>query len=81
MRVYVGNLGNNGFRRELECEFEWFGFLCDVWVVRNLFGFVFVLFEDLCDVEDVCYEMDGRYVCGEKVCVEMVWGVMWGGRG
>lgn len=79
-RVYVGNLGNNGSRRELEREFERFGPLRDVWVARNPPGFAFVLFEDGRDAEDACHEMDGRYVCGEKVRVEMARGPTRGGR-
>lgn len=79
-RVYVGNLGNNGSRRELEREFERFGPLRDVWVARNPPGFAFVLFEDTRDAEDACHEMDGKYVCGEKVRVEMARGPSRGGR-
>lgn len=79
-RVYIGNLGNNGSRRELEREFERFGPLRDVWVARNPPGFAFVVFEDSRDAEDACHEMDGRYVCGEKVRVEMARGPTRGGR-
>ena len=79
-RVYIGNLGNNGSRRELEREFEHFGPLRDVWVARNPPGFAFVVFEDSRDAEDACREMDGRYVCGEKVRVEMARGPTRGGR-
>ena len=50
-RVYVGNLGKNGSRRELEREFERFGPLRDVWVARNPPGFAFVLFEDARDAK------------------------------
>jgi len=79
-RVYVGNLGKNGSRRELEREFEKFGPLRDVWVARNPPGFAFVLFEDARDAEDACHEMDGRYICGEKIRVEMARGPSRGGR-
>ena len=40
-KVYVGNLGNNGSKKELEREFERFGKLHDVWVARNPPGFAF----------------------------------------
>lgn len=79
-RVYVGKLGNNGSRRELEKEFERFGPLRDVWVARNPPGFAFIMFEDPRDAEDACHDMDGRYVCGEKVRVEMARGPTRGGR-
>ena len=79
-RVYVGNLGKNGSRRELEREFERFGPLRDVWVARNPPGFAFVLFEDARDAEDACHDMDGRYICGEKIRVEMARGPNRGGR-
>ena len=79
-RVYVGNLGKNGSRREIEREFEKFGPLRDVWVARNPPGFAFVLFEDSRDAEDACHDMDGRYVCGEKIRVEMARGPNRGGR-
>jgi len=79
-RVYIGNLGNNGSRRELEREFERFGPLRDVWVARNPPGFAFVLFEDARDAEDAVYEMDGKYLCGEKIRVEMARGPTRGGR-
>lgn len=71
-KVYVGNFGNNGLKKELEREFERFGRFYDVWVVRNFFGFVFVEFMEYYDVEDVCKLLDGVRICGERVRVEMV---------
>lgn len=79
-RVYVGGLGSNGSRRELEREFERFGPLRDVWVARNPPGFAFILFEDPRDAEDACRDLDGRTVCGEKVRVELARGPNRGGR-
>ena len=70
-KVYVGNLGNNGSKQELEREFEKFGRLHDVWVARNPPGFAFVEFEDLLDAEDAIKSLDGARICGEKVRVEM----------
>ena len=70
-KVYVGNLGNNGSKQELEREFERFGRLHDVWVARNPPGFAFVEFEDLRDAEDAIKSLDGARICGEKVRVEM----------
>lgn len=34
-RVYVGDLGSDGSKPELEKEFEQFGSLKSVWVARN----------------------------------------------
>ena len=70
-KVYVGNLGNNGSKRELEREFERFGRLHDVWVARNPPGFAFVEFQDLRDAEDAIKSLDGARICGERVRVEM----------
>lgn len=70
-KVYVGNLGSNGSKRELEREFERFGRLHDVWVARNPPGFAFVEFEDLHDAEDAIKSLDGARICGERVRVEM----------
>lgn len=34
-RVYIGDLGSDGTKPELEKEFEQFGSLKSVWVARN----------------------------------------------
>ena len=70
-KVYVGNLGDNGNKEELEREFERFGRLHDVWVARNPPGFAFVEFEDLRDAEDAIKALDGKHICGVHVRVEM----------
>lgn len=70
-KVYVGNLGSNGSKKELEREFERFGRLHDVWVARNPPGFAFVEFVEIRDAEDACKSLDGARICGEKVRVEM----------
>lgn len=70
-KVYVGNLGDNGRKEEIEREFEKFGRLHDVWVARNPPGFAFVEFEDLRDAEDAIKELDGKHICGAHVRVEM----------
>lgn len=70
-KVYVGNLGDNGRKEEIEREFEKFGRLHDVWVARNPPGFAFVEFEDLRDAEDAIKELDGKHICGARVRVEM----------
>lgn len=59
-KVYVGNLGNNGNKTELERSFGYYGPLRSVWVARNPPGFAFVEFEDPRDATDAVRELDGR---------------------
>lgn len=70
-KVYVGNLGNDGDKHELEREFEKYGKLYDVWVARNPPGFAFVEFYDQSCAEDAVRELDGRRICGVRVKVEL----------
>nr|XP_057921241.1 serine/arginine-rich splicing factor 3a [Doryrhamphus excisus]XP_057921242.1 serine/arginine-rich splicing factor 3a [Doryrhamphus excisus] len=70
-KVYVGNLGNNGNKSELEQAFGYFGPLRSVWVARNPPGFAFVEFEDSRDASDAVRELDGRTMCGCRVRVEL----------
>lgn len=51
-KVYVGDLGNNASKQELEDSFGYYGPLRNVWVARNPPGFAFVEFEDARDAED-----------------------------
>jgi len=71
MKVYVGNLGNNGSKHELERVFSKYGGLKNVWVARNPPGFAFVEFEDERDAEDAVSDLDGRTICGVRARVEM----------
>uniref|UniRef100_A0A2K6TN44 RRM domain-containing protein n=1 Tax=Saimiri boliviensis boliviensis TaxID=39432 RepID=A0A2K6TN44_SAIBB len=66
-KVYVGNLGNNGNKTELERAFGYYGPLRSVWVARNPPSFAFVEFEDPRDAAD----LDGRTLCGCRVKVEL----------
>lgn len=59
-KVYVGNLGHNGNKNELERTFGYYGPLRSVWVARNPPGFAFVEFEDSRDASDAVRELDGR---------------------
>lgn len=59
-KVYVGNLGNNASRTELEDEFGYYGRLVSVWVARNPPGFAYVLFEDERDAKDAVRALDGK---------------------
>uniref|UniRef100_A0A3B5AS32 Serine/arginine-rich splicing factor 3 n=1 Tax=Stegastes partitus TaxID=144197 RepID=A0A3B5AS32_9TELE len=70
-KVYVGNLGNNGNKTELERAFGYYGPLRSVWVARNPPGFAFVEFEDPRDASDAVRELDGRTMCGCRVRVEL----------
>ncbi|XP_068598253.1 serine/arginine-rich splicing factor 3b [Brachionichthys hirsutus] len=70
-KVYVGNLGNNGNKTELERSFGYYGPLRSVWVARNPPGFAFVEFEDSRDATDAVRELDGRTMCGGRVRVEL----------
>lgn len=58
-KVYVGNLGNNTARGDLEASFSKYGALKNVWVARNPPGFAFVEYEDPRDAEDAVRAMDG----------------------
>ena len=73
-RVYVGNLGDNGLKPEIEKEFERFGDVHDVWVARNPPGFAFVEFLDPRDADDAIRALDGKVICGAKVRVELATG-------
>ncbi|CAH1256962.1 SRSF3 [Branchiostoma lanceolatum] len=70
-KVYVGDLGQSGTKHELERAFGAFGPLRNVWVARNPAGFAFVEFEDPRDARDAVDSLDGRYICGRRVLVEM----------
>ncbi|KAK6627467.1 DNA-binding proteins Bright/BRCAA1/rbp1 [Polyplax serrata] len=70
-KVYVGNLGNNGSKYELECIFSKYGPLRNVWVARNPPGFAFIEFEDPRDAEDAVKGLDGSRMCGTRARVEM----------
>ncbi|XP_055712109.1 serine/arginine-rich splicing factor 7 isoform X2 [Phlebotomus papatasi] len=70
-KVYVGDLGNNASKQELEDAFSYYGHLRNVWVARNPPGFAFVEFEDARDAEDAVRGLDGRTICGRRARVEL----------
>lgn len=78
-KVYVGELGNNASKQEIEDAFSYYGPLRNVWVARNPPGFAFVEFEDARDAEDSVRGLDGRTICGRRARVELSTGK--GGRG
>ena len=69
-KVYVGDLGSNATKQELEDAFSYYGPLRNVWVARNPPGFAFVEFEDARDAEDAVRGLDGRTICGRRARVE-----------
>jgi len=70
-KVYVGELGTSGDKRELEDAFGYYGPLKNVWVARSPPGFAFVEFEDPRDARDAARALDGRTICGRRVRVEL----------
>ncbi|KAK2717809.1 hypothetical protein QYM36_006567, partial [Artemia franciscana] len=80
-KIYVGDLGNNASKSELEDAFSYYGRLRNVWVARNPPGFAFVEFDDTRDAEDAVRGLDGRTICGRRVRVELSSGRRRSGRG
>jgi len=80
-KVYIGNLGNNASKYDIEDACTKYGPLRDVWVARNPPGFAFVEFEDNRDAKDAVRGLDGTRLCGNRVRVEMSTGASRGGRG
>lgn len=70
-KVYVGDLGNNARKNELEHVFNAYGPLRSVWVARSPPGFAFVEFEDARDATDAVRALDGRTICGRRARVEL----------
>ncbi|KAL6056716.1 hypothetical protein STEG23_034079 [Scotinomys teguina] len=70
-KVYVGNLGNNRNKTELEWAFGYYGPLRSVWVAPNPPGFVLIESEDPQDTADAVQELDGRTLCGCLIRVEL----------
>lgn len=70
-KVYVGDLGSNASKQEIEDAFGYYGTLRSVWVARNPPGFAFVEFESARDAEDSVRGLDGRTVCGRRARVEL----------
>lgn len=61
-KVYIGNLGQNGTKHEIEASFTKYGPLKNTWIARNPPGFAFVEFEDPRDAEDAVRGLDGTLV-------------------
>lgn len=69
-RVYIGDLGSDADKNEIEREFRRFGRLRDVWVARNPPGFAFIVYEDRYDAEDAIREMNGKTFMGKRISVD-----------
>ncbi|KAK9886388.1 hypothetical protein WA026_016660, partial [Henosepilachna vigintioctopunctata] len=69
--LYVGDLGNNESKQDLEDAFGYYGQLRNVWVARNPHGFAFLEFEGPRDAEDAVKGLDGRTICGRRARVEL----------
>jgi len=66
-KVYIGDLGEDATRRELEEAFDKFGRVRNVWIAKRPPGFAFVLMDDPRDAEDATRELDGSRMCGRRV--------------
>lgn len=76
--VFVGGLGYDVEKEDLEREFSKFGTLSKVWVARNPPGFAFIEFEDDQDADAAIKEMNGAFIKGCEIRVDLSRG---GGRG
>jgi len=70
-KVYIGNLGNNASKHEIETSFTKYGPLKNIWIARNPPGFAFAEFEDPRDAEDAVRGLDGTKMDGSRIRVEM----------
>eukprot|EP01025_Chloroclados_australasicus_P040965 TRINITY_DN4313_c0_g2_i1.p4 TRINITY_DN4313_c0_g2~~TRINITY_DN4313_c0_g2_i1.p4 ORF type:complete len:254 (+),score=41.11 TRINITY_DN4313_c0_g2_i1:70-762(+) len=58
-RVFVGNLREGTTERELENEFQKYGYVRKIWVARNPPGFGFVEFDEPRDADDAVRRLNG----------------------
>ncbi|XP_054866360.1 serine/arginine-rich splicing factor 7, partial [Amphiprion ocellaris] len=70
-KVYVGNLGTEAGKGELEWALGFYGPLRTVWIARNPPGFTFVEFEDSGDADDAVRGLDGKAILGSRVGVQL----------
>lgn len=69
--VFVGGLGDDIQREDLEREFNKFGTMNKIWVARNPPGFAFIEFEDDQDANDAIKEMNGAMINGSQIRVDL----------
>lgn len=70
-KVWVGGLGEEGTRLELEVAFEEIGPVKNIWLAKNPPSFAFIEMEDPRDAEDAVKALDGTELCGMIAHVEM----------
>ncbi|XP_023226362.1 RNA-binding protein Rsf1-like isoform X1 [Centruroides vittatus] len=79
--VFVGGLGDNLSRDDLEREFSKYGKLNSIWVAQNPPGFAFIEYDDDRDADEAIKNMNGVVINGSRIRVEMSRGSGRGGRG
>ncbi|KAL1430868.1 hypothetical protein MTO96_014726 [Rhipicephalus appendiculatus] len=63
-RIFVGGLGDNMAKDDLEREFGKYGRLNQVWVAQNPPGFAFLEFDDDRDADEAIRNMNGVVLNG-----------------
>lgn len=71
MSIFVGGLGEDTQKEDLEREFSRFGNLTKVWVARNPPGFAFIDFENDDDANEAIKEMNGATINGAEIRVDV----------
>jgi len=79
-RIFVGGIGENIQKEDLENLFSKYGRLTNVWVAQNPPGFAFVDFDDQQNASDAVTEVDGQELNGSTLKVAPYRGRR-GGRG
>jgi len=69
-KLFIGNLGKDVSKHEVEEECGRYGRLQDVWVSRRPSGFAFVEFRNSKDASQCVQALDGRHVLGGRIRVE-----------
>jgi len=70
-KVWIGGLGEEGTRLELEEAFTKFGPVKNIWLAKNPPSFAFIEMEDPRDAEDCVASLNGNEICGMRAHVEM----------
>ncbi|CAI9744134.1 arginine-rich splicing factor 7-like [Octopus vulgaris] len=71
VRVHVADLGEDPSKRELECVFEKFGKLLEVWVAKSPPCFAFIVYKYREDADAAIKEMDGKLLSGGRIRVSL----------